>query len=563
MKRSLLALAAVLAVVLAIVWLLRPPARTGELTGLAGSADPSRRGRAVAPLEVDPVAQASEADARVGVGREPGLEPAANDPALDARPAVSRPPTGARVHGRVVDERSGRPIEAATLTLHVAEPVSVRNATTGPSGRFEFAGVEPETWFVYAQAPGWAPRRVEVRVGARDPDELVLALTARPVVIVRLLGDDGAPLSRAFPEGVPDLVLVESDRSLGAEWTPGEETSVNPILAYDAVVQIGFGPSHPASPWLRDRPGRDPLDTLVMIDGPVPCHVAACRDGAVLAEAVVASLEPQVVDLVVPLGRLAVGRTVVRFRLVAADSGAPIAGARARLVRPRQYDPGKYDSDAGGVVEIETDVGGARWLTAEAEGYQRLQREVVVPAGEPKVDLGTFALTGAARIRGRVVGASAGCMDVLAYSLERFEEDRKLPNPYGQSSGPPDSRWELKGLGRGKYVLRVGNEGWAALPVVVDTSAGDVDDVEIQAERGTEVRFELGEPRADGLLRVETADRLPVGELPIDGARSLALRLVPGRYAWRLDLPNAPGAREELEVGPRDLVVSVPRDVGR
>jgi hypothetical protein len=287
--------------------------------------------------------------------------------------------------------------------------------------------------------------------------------------------------------------------------------------------------------------------------------VSLCRADEVLAEAVVASEHVERVDLEVPLARLVRPKLEVRLRVVAAEDGAPIAGARASLLLPGRFGSALDVSDAEGVVRIAGELAGRRWLTVIASGRQWLQREVVVPAGEAEVDLGSFALTRSASIRGRVVGAASGCMDVLAYPLERFEETRTMRGSFGASSAPPDSRWELQGLGRERYLLRLANADWAALPVVVDTREGDVWDVEIRAERGSEVRFELAEPPADGLLRIETKAGLPVLERELAGAREVVLRLVPGEYDWQATGLRHGVARGALRVDRRDLVVPIGR----
>lgn len=552
MKRRL-ALLGLVVLIVALAWLVRGQEREPAVdirNDVGHAARENARDPASAPALLEAGSDPEGAPERQPVE----LDEAARDPSTSQGPA----PTRGRglVSGRVVAEGTGLPIAGATLTLLDDPPLSSRSAASGPSGEFSFAGVTPGTWSLYAEAYGWAPQAVRIVVGEPDPEEIVLALTARPVVIVRLLGDDGAPLSRAFgdtPLRVAELALVESGRPLGVERSPGEGDDARPVGPDGSVRRSDHAVFE--SDWFRGRPEPDPLDTPIELGDPLPRHLSLCRGREVLAEVVVASPPPEIVELVVPLARLSISRTEVRLRLVAAGGGAPILGARAGLFAPGAAGQPLHVADEQGFVRIEGNFAGARWLVATAPEHQWLQREVVVPVGGAEVDLGTFALTRAARIRGRVVGAATACMDVTAYPLERFEETRAMRGSFGGSSAPPDSRWELRGLGREKHVLRLANAQWAALPVVVDTSAGNVEEVEIRAEPGTEVRFELDEPRADGLLRIETSDRLPVTERPIAGERELPVRLVPGRYVWRIDAADEPEAWRELEVGTRDLAV--------
>jgi hypothetical protein len=519
------------------------------------------------PLEFEgqPVApRASEELRRVGVERT-GEKRVAQ---LPPKPAPYPP----AMHGLVIDERTEVPVSGAsvTLTLHdAADPVNAqRLAETNHSGQFHIADVEPGRWSAIVEVRGRGARRVEGSFGrGESPAQVVVRVAGPRIVIVRLVGDDGLPLSRSLEEQrvtLPDdAVLVEGDQRFGVLHAEGEGGRERPIRGRNrdlpAIGTTGtWGRAEfraENSSWFASRGRPDPLDTPLLLGEPPPRHVAVRHGHVVLGEALVPETG-DTVEVVVRLGLLARRSAQVRFRCVSADSGDALPTARASLLAPRKFGAAGHRADQEGIVRIEDVDAGPRWLTVLAPGHQWFQRELVVPESEGEVDLGTIALARAARIRGRIVGGPSGSIEVTAFPLESFEETRAMRGSLGVSSAPPDRLWELQGLGRERYLLRLRSAEWAALPVVVDTSEGDVEGVELLAERGTEVRFQLREPRADGLLRIE-ADRLPVTEREVAGTRELSVRLVPGRYTWRIEQAGRTTVARDLDVGPRDLVVPV------
>ena len=71
----------------------------------------------------------------------------------------------ASCRARIVDDRSGRPIAKAVVSLSNSEGQKV--AFTGPDGRYELRGLTPGTYRVYARADGY----VEWQYGQRQPEE--------------------------------------------------------------------------------------------------------------------------------------------------------------------------------------------------------------------------------------------------------------------------------------------------------------------------------------------------------------------------------------------------------
>ena len=85
------------------------------------------------------------------------------------RPGMPAPPVDAElsvdeavISGRVTDERTGRPLVKASVSLApVDQPIS-KTTTTDETGRFEFAGLTPGDYQIFGRAPGylvWAYRQ--------------------------------------------------------------------------------------------------------------------------------------------------------------------------------------------------------------------------------------------------------------------------------------------------------------------------------------------------------------------------------------------------------------------
>lgn len=483
---------------------------------------------------------------------------------------------------RVVDDRTNEPVSGATVRFTEHDPRgrpgqppgATRVLTTGPAGEFSVPGVEPCRWSATIDAP-WRPTETVSGVAERDavPTTQILRLKSPPIFFVRLLDDRGAPLSRALRSGsvvLPrDVVLVESREPVGERRGPDEGRRTRGIgadrrtlMGYSESWQDGLAHVEAAkSAWFAERSDPDELDTPWVLPEALPSHLALCSGPLVLGEALVDG-SSRVVELVVPPARVP-KETTVCLRVVDAETGSAISAARASLLEPGKFGPASWSSDAEGVVRIEGWNHGPRWLTVLATGYEWIQREVVVSETAHEANLGTFELTRATRVRGRLVGPACEGVEVLAFPLERFQATRELRRSFAQRPDAPSYSFEFRGLGRGRHLLRLEGRDAAGLPVVVDASHGDVDGVELVCERGTEVLFERAAGRAAGLLCVATADGLPVLERELAGARDLAVRLVPGAYTWRIDGPGSRSTARTLAVGTRDLVVAVPEELGR
>ena len=557
---SFVALACVAALALAYSLLRRPPPEEVEVA--TSRSEASRAEPAVVEL-VDPSPQIDLTGEAVPAQRVGVTEPDA--------PAVT--PSGRRValRGRVVEERDGAPVAGVVVTLSTRYPERNRGHLRGPvlwapegttttdaTGSFVFEGLEPGwIWQLVCEA---SPRPGRTSTGTLPREgvaETTLALRDAWYALVRLKTDAG-PLLWSWSDEHPecpiddlDLGLFVSEESPGLRLASSERGGV---VRLGATHRRAFDDS--LKSWFDRRSDPDRFDTPVEVSAPGPAWISFCVGPDVLAGAA-APGPGKMLELVVPVDRLP-KRVVATLRVVDQATGTPIVGARAGLRAPGTFGPAASESDAEGVVRIDGVQSGRRWLTVLASGYQWLQHEIVVPDTGREVDLGTLALSCVTAIRGHLVGPACAAVEVHAFPLERFDATRDLRRSFAARPDAPGYAFEFRGLGRERYLLRLEGGEAAARPLVVDASRGDVGGVELVCERGNEVRFEFAEPLADGLLRVETDDGLPVLERDLARAREIAVRLVPGRYAWRIDAPGAKGTARDLVVGTRDPVVAVP-----
>jgi hypothetical protein len=93
----------------------------------------------------------------------------------------ARPPTPGRIRGRVVDDSTGTPIAGARVVL----PKSNRAVLTDSAGRYEIAGLAPETTLVIVRAPGFVSDSTTVAVRNRLLVNLELRLAYERVNVAR------------------------------------------------------------------------------------------------------------------------------------------------------------------------------------------------------------------------------------------------------------------------------------------------------------------------------------------------------------------------------------------
>jgi uncharacterized GH25 family protein len=368
------------------------------------------------------------------------------------------------IAGTVVDE-TGAGIAGAQVSAELADDALGKDgvahlrgsaeATTDAQGRFALEGLPDGAHALDVECRGYAdpePGR-HVEAGVRDV-RVVLRRLAQ--LRGRVVGEDGAPLARFTVNG-------------------------QPIEAGDGRFELPIA-----------RTGR--MSLTVTADGHVPLHHAIRVAAGVSADA----------------GDLRLGRTrAFRGQVVAADSGAPLAGARVSVGHPaeRRHAIGLERegagtlTDAAGRFTVEAAGDGVE-LEATAEGYGPALLAIA-----PGQASGTIRLGRGARIAVRALDAAGAPIRALGIGVLAIDGD---PQPVAVGAVDADGRWVTRDLAAGTYLVLplhagIAGEGTEADPRrdappalrtrTVRLSAGQTVDVELrEATAGTTVVVKLTGP---------------------------------------------------------------------
>jgi hypothetical protein len=472
----------------------------------------------------------------------------------DRSPTTIAPPHAAplkiRVRGRVLDSVTRTPIKDALIGMDPNPPINTRPILkhVDAKGRFDVEVPTSGAWFLRADGPNHVSAETDLVIGPNAielevPDLLLVALHK---LVVRLLGPDGRGIN-AWCIDHPELdgsyyTILRSDEQFGRRWNGDDDAAIGGLQLHGRGDVL---------------PGRAPMsEIMLMLRPPLPSFIGVCHDGKVIASRPFKT-EEDIVEFTISTEELVPHRSLVHLKAVDAASGAPIRDARVGLNQAGTYGMGTNETDVGGVARIGDVQPGRYFLTIVARGCEWVQEEAFVGL-DADTDLGVFRLAAATSISGQVVderGPVAG-VEVFAFPLDRFEktrETRKALPVTTNSSG----QFMVPALGRGKYLVRIASGDRAGAPTVVDTSAGDVTGVVVHVSSGTEVRLSIDEPLFGMWLSVVDADEMPIDERLLAHEKALALRLVPGKYTWRIDEAGRAIAAREFVVLSRSIEVHV------
>jgi hypothetical protein len=191
-----------------------------------------------------------------------------------------------------------------------------------------------------------------------------------------------------------------------------------------------------------------------------------------------------------------------------------------------------------------------------------LHRRVRIPPGV-EVDLGDVAVHPAVTVAGRVVDASgapvATTLTWIPAAGTGMVQDAET-SWFAASSA--DGSFALELPQSRVAILPRGHDEWAARPLVVDASNGDVAGVELAVTRGTPVRLRPPGPEAIGArFTLVTAEGLPFLSRTLYRDLPEEVRLAPGSYEVWFGWDEHVQARVPIDVPEGDaeaLVVDLP-----
>lgn len=493
MNRSLLVAAILEALVIAglLVWLAMRSAPTMPIapTATAPAADPTTPSSLAAETSPPP-------------RHEPAAAPARQPVASPAQPAVAAhdPLLGTVLVGRVIDDH-GQPVDDASIYLRQPDEPRGVSAAFRPGRGYAIAGLDPGTWSLSCRADGCKPYTADVEVKDTPLQVFDVELQRAHVVRVAFVDENGEPAGKRWGE---EKLFVGWRMSVVATVEPPPDSF--PMSELSTVLGVGVGEWH-------DRLGGTELPErfagVLQIGEPGPVWVSAVLRQEVVGKALVPP-EQTDLDLVVDTATLKSKLATVRARLVAAETGAPLTEARFS-VSDRQSGGAGTPPDADGNIVLENQIPGIVEIGVRAVGREGYQRQVRLLPGAD-LDLGVLAIEPQHQVSGVVLdpeGQPLGGVSLKWFRLDRIAADVPMSNGFSARSDT-NGAFKLFGVGAGRYLVRATHDRGVA-HVVVDTSAGDVDDFQIHLQRPVNVTIVNQVPStAIYLVRIEDASGQPL-----------------------------------------------------
>ena len=483
-------------------------------------------------------------------------------------PVVEPPGPRVRLEVLLEDARDQAPVANATLRLFDSG-WEVRTARSEGLGGYEFLDLAPGTWEIAVEAAGYRSVRQSLELTAEELDRrLVLPLEVGDVVKMKLVGQAG---------------LEIRDVSWRTRMGLGEEAAwLEPVVTVEEPTDWLSTPERgkPGDAGIfverRSRPD-DPLrDRVRLFDGGTIDDLPAGYAGVfllskpppVFASLVIRGFAIQTVPVLPGADEVTFGFAKedyaklagsVKLRVLDGDTSSPPASMRVQLGQRLAGRRGSPRDPDGTIVFEEVLVGNAVLLIT-ADDRELVHEHVRVRAGGV-TDLGVYRLQPLSSVRARVLDDAGEPAQVMfnVFPFDRYAATREaLAKRIFRSS--PDGVLTIDTTGRGRHLILANEAGWVSMPVVADTTLGDVEDLEIRVSRGTRVAVRL---RADPLpatrLEIRTRSGLPVAERKCRDRDPMEFLLVPGSYSLELWDGEAWLASETLTVASDPVRMFFPR----
>ena len=446
---------------------------------------------------------------------EPAASVSSSLPADDEKPVLV-------VYGRVTDD-DGKPIQGS-VWFSSAEGNHWSTRCQRSGGLYSIAGLPSELVDVRATATGFEPYEGSLNLAeASSPVEHDIQLSSALWIEVDVVTPDGTPFAETDWEamGLPHIGLGALASTAPLDRLPLSNLRVSQWSELgrfqDSVYRNGQ--------WIRFQPPT--IGVLELRRVAPPFHVHAVMRQTILASTRVSEPVDRV-RLVVDPEQIGEQLARVTARFVDGDTGAPLTEGRVAL-NSRQQGGGGVKPDEDGVVVLETLIPGLLVLTPYFEEVAMHRRYVRVEPGAD-IDLGTIALVAPRTVSGTVLdedGKPLGCR-ITARDLESFS----FPQPIdtGLSGTVADDGTYSIPVGRGRHLLLFTSDT-GRTNRVVDTSAGDVDGLDVTLSTGIAVTFERTSARPY-LWQIIDAQGTPLLSR-ISATATMQAKLAPGSYTLR------------------------------
>jgi RNA polymerase sigma factor (sigma-70 family) len=535
------------------VW--RPTSRTASDGARAASAEHASAATPAAPT-------ATVTERPVSAPQRDRIVDERDHPASAAMPESGGPVQF--VYGAVVDDAGASlddvQIDLWRLSGADADEPSARSpwSLRSRDGSWSTAGVASGSWHVEARREGCVPYSRDFTIDAPCEGHRVDVVLKRALVIpVRFRTPKGEALADAMATEASSELLCNIAVS-GFSSAPPARFEVG-FVASGQLDGAGHWFARKGTPYsmalMRESKVVIPPDADgVLVEGDAPAFVAATLKHVTIASARVGDPK-RGVDLVVDPAAIRASFATLRLRVVDALTKQPIAGV---VISANDRNGRRTDvtTDADGCATCSPVLPGLLMLEARVAGYESLSLPIPVEAGT-SVDAGTIELDREVKLRVRVRSADGTDVRgvVSCFNLERWRHG--LPADRRRYfGGSLDGRFELSGLGRGRYQLTFLARDSTAMPQIVDTRLDPPPEPELESTAGTEVRFEMRppEPLQPPTFEIDAAD----GTLVRSTSSLESIRLIPGSYrlsAWRGETCVV---ELSFEVGAAPLTVAIP-----
>jgi len=495
---------------------------------LHGEGDATRAVPAIVRNAEQPAAVVDRSSAEVANSRDAIIQ----GPRVPEALAKSMEPIGILCFGTV---RNRKGVVVTSGSISIEDPIGRRrDCRLDERGWYSFAGLAPGRWTLRAWCDGFrsfdatADLKADASTDRRD-----LVLDAATLINVRIRttskeppAADGRtnwarsqiPWAVVATRNAPPSTLGETTQRRHFVYGIGKYRAREPFGGRDTLIAEGY-------------------DGVLEVSEPLPCYVSlALRHIVVETKMVPAGASD--VEFVVDSDSGTRLLAHARVRVVDAESGTPIPGARVAL-NSSDTGGGGLDTDEEGVARLDDLLPGPLTLSVNKKDYAWFERVVEIES-EQMNDLATVRMRRSCRVIGKVVDESGSPVSIGLSWLDGEAVDR--PDRFRSYSGfrsDSTGRFECEAIPRGRLLLCTAphDDGWAHTCVVVDTSGGDLENVVLRVGHGHAVGLEIESADIQQLgWVVRRPDGVPVASSDWVGRGPAPLQLEDGAYrieVWR------------------------------
>lgn len=343
-------------------------------------------------------------------------------------------------------------------SVYAAQGQKNASGESAKDGSYALVGLTPGEWAFHLNIDGGVAveKTVVVTDEAMQTHDFVVDRTFPiQVMIVTPDGEDGSmAVRKATGYGFAEFTVAGQKDALPERLAP---TDYGAVFAGDAS-------------WRAERnPKGGFAGTLHLASAP-PAHVALLQRHLVIAQQVVTPGQTEVKFVVDPTAIVALAGSAT-VRVLDADTGAPIEGAKVSLATSNRAGGGKA-TDTDGRAVLEGLSPGLLRCQITAKGHELMYTTVQVEAGQ-RLDLGEVRLGPVVKFTGKVLDGSGNPVGGASISWAELKWLGDV-RPFATNRGArteADGTFSLWGTGRGQIAVAAQTQQGQAHGVFENPSA--------------------------------------------------------------------------------------------